>query len=351
MLLVSSYPPRHCGIGAYARHQVERLRADGHEVTVLSPPDGDGDIHEPFPGGGAFRRAARIGGAFDRIVVHFQPALYSATRRPVAKIVTSASLLWLVARRRRATELMLHETDAPVWWRPDYLLLWMAFAAARRLSFHTQAERAAFEREYRLRPGGRASVVPHPGGPSIEPGAIGRAEARSRLGVAAAARPLFLCLGFVQPSKGFDRALEAFARVFGSGEDAARDGSGAAAALYLVGSVREDTAENLAYATRLWARAREVPGARAIDRWLSDEEFDLWIAAADRVVLPYRRSWSSGVLARAHELGTPAIVMDVGGLSEQAGRDDIVVSGDDELADALGRLAREAAARATGATS
>ena len=40
ILVVSSYPPRHCGIGAYARDQVHELRAAGHEVTVLTAPVG-----------------------------------------------------------------------------------------------------------------------------------------------------------------------------------------------------------------------------------------------------------------------------------------------------------------------
>src|SRR6185312_16255394 len=75
-LVVSSYPPRHCGIGAYARDQVAELRGRGEEVVVLSPPDGDGDVRAPFLGGAAFRKAARVGRRFDRIVVHFQPALY-----------------------------------------------------------------------------------------------------------------------------------------------------------------------------------------------------------------------------------------------------------------------------------
>ena len=93
VLLVSSYPPRHCGIGVYARTQAERLRADGHAVTVLSPPDGDGDIRVPFLGGRAFLRAAAIGARFDRIVVHFQPALYYRPRAPVSKVLTSSAFV------------------------------------------------------------------------------------------------------------------------------------------------------------------------------------------------------------------------------------------------------------------
>jgi hypothetical protein len=37
--VVSSHPPRRCGIGAHARTQVEQLRAAGHHVTVLQTED------------------------------------------------------------------------------------------------------------------------------------------------------------------------------------------------------------------------------------------------------------------------------------------------------------------------
>ena len=66
VLVVSSYPPRRCGIGAYAREQVRRLRAAGEDVTMLSPPDGEGDLRVRFEGGQAFRRAAAIGSRFHR---------------------------------------------------------------------------------------------------------------------------------------------------------------------------------------------------------------------------------------------------------------------------------------------
>jgi glycosyltransferase involved in cell wall biosynthesis len=69
-----------------------------------------------------------------------------------------------------------------------------------------------------------------------------------------------------------------------------------------------------------------------IEDYVPADEFDAWIAAADRVILPYRMSWSSGALARARAIGTPAIVSDTGGLPEQAGPDDVVFRDDAELA-------------------
>jgi glycosyltransferase involved in cell wall biosynthesis/multidrug transporter EmrE-like cation transporter len=317
VLVVSSYPPRHCGIGAYARDQVERLRGEGHQVTVLSPPDGDGELKAPFLGGRPFYRAARLARRQDRVVVHFQPGLYYRRGAPVSKVKASLGLLWLAFRAGRRLDLVVHEADPPALWRPDYFLLRLAFATAGRLSFHTRAEREALERLYRVRV--RASLIAHRVGPVER---VSREGARRRLGLANGPA-VFVCPGFLQASKGFDRAVEALAGV--------PDG----ASLYVVGSIRDRTPETEAYVRDLAERCRADPRATLVERFLSDEEFDLWVAAADWVVLPYRRAWSSGVLARAHALGTPAIVSAVGGLSEQAGEGDVVVENDEGLAQAL----------------
>jgi glycosyltransferase involved in cell wall biosynthesis/multidrug transporter EmrE-like cation transporter len=319
ILVVTSYPPRHCGIGAYARDQVERFRAEGHLVTVLTAPDGHGDRTAHLLGGSAFLKAARMGGRFDRIVVHFQPALYYRPRRPVSKVLTSLAFLMLALARGRKLDILVHEADTPKRWRPDYVLLRAVFRLAGRTSFHTEAERATFEREYRVKV--NAQLVSHAVATRRK---ATRQEARDLLGLQADGYPIFVCAGFLQPSKGFDRAVEAFAA---TGLNGGR--------LYIVGSVREPTPENLAFARVLSERAGSVPGVMLIDRFVSDEEFDLWVAAADRIVLPYRRSLSSGILARAHALGTPAIVSAVGGLAEQASEQDVVVHDDVELAGAL----------------
>lgn len=317
VLVVSSYPPRHCGVGAYARAQVERLREAGNEVVVLSPPDGEGDVRVGFFGGRPFRRAARIAGGFERVVVHFQPSLYYRPRAPAAKVAASLSLLWLCLRRRR-TEVLVHEADPPKLWRPDYLLLAAAFRAAPLLLFHTDRERAALERAYRVRV--RARVIPHTDGVRVR-GRLDRAAARRRLGLPAG-EPILLCAGFLQPDKGYERAVEAFRRA-GRGR------------LYVVGTVRDETPANVSYARALRRRMEETPGAELVERYVDDEELDAWVAAADAVILPYRRSWSSGALARAQLLGTPAVVTAVGGLPEQASRRDRVVRDDEELARAV----------------
>jgi len=320
ILVVSSYPPRHCGIGVYAHDQVAGMRADGDEVTVLTAPDGDGDLTAELLGGKAFRVAARLGGQFDQIVVQFQPALYYRPRAPLSKVATSLSLLWL-AVRRRSLRIVVHEADPPILWRPDYGLLALAFRAAGRVVFHTDAERRTLEHGYHVRT--RSALAPH----RVDPGQTlpARGTARETLGLAGAGT-VFVCIGFLQPSKGFERAIRAFAA-----SGAAKRG----ARLVVTGSVRDPTTANLAYADELRALAARVPGVTFDEAFLSDADFDRWISAADAVLLPYRRTWSSGLLARAKAIGTPAIVADQGGLAEQAGPADTVVRRDDELVAAI----------------
>src|SRR5262245_61386690 len=320
ILVVSSYPPRHCGIGAYARAQVERLRAEGSDAVVLSPPDGDGDRRRRFIGGAAFRYAAAIGNRFDRIVVHFETGLYFRPRSPFTHLLTSASLLYLTLRRSNV-EIVVHEANLPPnRWRPDYRMLGIAFSRAR-LSFHTDAERVALERAYRIRT--RFRLIEHADGVTVH-ATLTRAEARERLGLERDGA-LFVCAGFLHPDKGFDRAI----RAFGAADSPGR--------LYVVGSVRIPSEATDRYVRDLRALAASTPGVRLLEAFVSDEDFDAWLEAADRMVFPYRRAWSSGALARAQRLGTPALVSDAGGLAEQAGPDDVVFETEEALAELFAR--------------
>jgi glycosyltransferase involved in cell wall biosynthesis len=324
ILVISSYPPRHCGIGSYAAAQVERLRAEGHDVSVISPPDGTGDVRVPFVNGREFREALRRGEHAERILVHFQPGLHyqRGARAAVSKIRTSRALLKLV-RTRPQTEILVHEaTPNPPRWRPDHLLLGRAFAQAALL-FHTDAERRALEGDYAIRV--HARLVDHREGVMVREH-LPKDEARRRLGLDPSL-PLFVCAGFLHAWKGYETAVRAFAQ------------AGSPGRLAIVGSVREATAKNLAYVADLRRLVARTEGVSLTEDFVSDEDFDAWVAAADRLVLPHRRAWSSGALARARVLGTPAIVSSVGGLEDQMGPDDEVFRSEEEL----GRLFRQVA--------
>lgn len=305
ILLLAPSPARRDGIAAYAAVQADRLREEGHEVQVL----------EAVPGPASLRRAARLAPRFELVIVHFQPSLYFRPRAPWSKVATALAFLALC--RRRQTEVLVHEADPPIRWRPDYAILARAFRTAPRLRFHTRAEIDSLQRDYGIRV--RGEVVPHAEGIRVSPS--GRDAARRRLGIDPEAT-VFVCPGFLHPGKGFDRAISALPSV---GE----------ARLYVVGSVRDPIPPNVAYASRLRELCAGTPGAELLEAFVADEELDAWIAAADAMVLPYRRAWSSGMLARAQLLDTPAIVSRVGGLPEQAMEADMVFEDDAGLAEAM----------------
>jgi glycosyltransferase involved in cell wall biosynthesis len=328
VLVVSTFPPRHCGIGAYAATQVDLLRADGDHVVVLSPPDGEADMRVPFIGGAALRRAASIGGGFDRIVVHYETGIWFRPRSPFTHVLTAASLAWL-AFRRPQTEIVVHEAHRPPsLLRPDYALLRLAFSRAA-LRFHTRAEQRAFEAAYEVRT--RSAIVPHIQGVTVH-ATMSRASARKRLGIDVAG-PMFLSAGFLQPEKAFERAIRAFAAAGSTGR------------LVIVGSIRDATDENVRYAAHLRPLAERSENVVMIERFVSDEDFDAWVTAADVFVLPYRSAWSSGALARAQRLGTPTLVSDAGGLAEQAAEHDHVFHDDEELAELMREAMRTPARR------
>jgi len=329
--MVSAYPPRRCGVGSYAKASVERMREEGDQVVVLSPPDGEGDVRVPFGRGRPFLRAARMGPGFDLVQVQYQPSLYDRPGLSPSKVLTALSLLWLV-RKRKQTEIVVHEAGRPKWWRPDHFLLHRVFARAR-LAFHTDAERRRLENDWRVRT--RFRLIDHAGGVRIAT-RLAREEARDRLSIGDH-EILFLCAGFLHPDKAFERAVEAWNR------------AGMPGRMVIVGSVRDATPTNLAYRELLRDLVAGVDRLQLIEEYVSDDDFDAWIAAADLLILPYRRSWSSGALARAQVLGTPAAVSDVGGLEEQAGPNDVVVHTAQDLVDAImqtaaGSPAHEAAA-------
>jgi hypothetical protein len=86
----------------------------------------------------------------------------------------------------------------------------------------------------------------------------------------------------------------------------------------VVGSVRLDAPELVAYVAELEASVERTPGVHLREGYVSDEMFDRWLVASDVVVLPYQHIWSSGVLERAGLFGRKVVATDVGGLSHQA---------------------------------
>lgn len=307
ILVVSPYPPRRDGIAAYAVQQVQRLRADGHHVEVCSPYPSAAHHHLDLAGPRAAAALARLARRFDRVIVHFHPDLFYPDPATPGFRLAEGLALGAAWRAAPDLEVRLHEVDDR-WGRgsgPAAAATRWLWRAPERIAVHTVAQRNLLLDGFGLDPA-RLEVVAH--GADFVPRATGdRAAARAAL-----AQPAdgfaFLCIGFLQPHKGFDRAVRAFA----AGRLAERG-----ARLDVVGSVRVDDPDALDHADELRRVVASSRGVELHEGYVSDEVFDRWLVAADAVVLPYRHIWSSSVVERAALYGKPVIGTRVEGLADQ----------------------------------
>lgn len=325
--MVTPYPPVRDGIGAYAAQQVAQLLEKGEDVEVLSPTPSAAHHHLDFTSWrGSFALAKRVRG-YDRVIVQFHPDVlypYPASRRLRLMITVGLVLAFRLAPN---LEITVHEFDTRSGKGLGLLPFFtrMLWRSADRIVVHTASERddlcAAFGVAKE-----RVEIEDH-GRYFVARTELDREQAREHLGVLTDGH-LFLAIGFIQSHKGFDRAIDAF-----RGLDAV------GAQLYVVGSVRTGEAGAVAYAESLHESAERTPGVVVREEYVSDEEFDVWIRAADTVVLPYRYIWSSGVLERCELLGRPAIAARVGGLDQQAHEGVELFDTDDQLRAAMVRRA------------
>jgi glycosyltransferase involved in cell wall biosynthesis len=251
--------------------------------------------------------------------IMWHPLFYLPLRRP-ERVATY--LLWTLLAARRRLHVVVHEPDPP--------LTGIQGRCQRRfwgmvpeVLFHSRAERDVFVKTLGVPFSPRLGIIDHHA--AFRPASHAtHEEAQARLGLERGVR-IALCIGFLGPHKGFDRAISAFSRA----------GLGSHAHLYIVGSVLHATQDVEAHVAELRNLASRSPNVTLLERYLTDEEFDLWLLASDVVVLPYRTISSSSVAARARILGRRVIATKAGGLAEQLGEGAVLVDHDEGLTEAL----------------
>ena len=168
-----------------------------------------------------------------------------------------------------------------------------AFLAADAFICHSAEDAQRLRRRF---PGRPVMALAHPVEPSPAPS---REDARRRLGVEG---PLVLLLGLVRRYKGADLLLDA------APEIVRRTG----ARIAIVGEVFPDARDVMRRIESNPVRHR----IRVQDAYVPESDMDLWLAACDAVVLPYRTISGSGIAARAIAAGRPMAAAAVGGLKD-----------------------------------
>lgn len=337
-LLVTPFPPTRDGLATYASQLYATWTGEGRSVEVLSPEPSAARFNADMKTTAGMVRAIRLARRFDRVVVQFHPETFFYGMDPLHFLQGWVGLMAFFGLAPNV-EVVVHETPQKAAGRLDALRarLWgVLWRRPATVSVHTEAERKAMADEYSLDPE-KLSVIDHGAGFTRHSQAS-RSEARASLGVEAGSF-LFLCAGFIQPHKGFDRAARALGCI-----------EGADLRLAIVGEMRVWTPEHQAYLDLLRGLAEADPRVTLHDGYVSDETFDRWIIASDVVVLPYRHIWSSGVAERAALYGRPVIATNVGGLAEQVSSSSRVVSDREELIRAMAEAGGAVVSGADGAS-
>ncbi|HWJ97275.1 MAG TPA: glycosyltransferase family 4 protein [Acidimicrobiales bacterium] len=324
ILVVSPYPPVRDGIGAYAVQQVRALRRQGHHVEVVSPWPSAAHHHLSLEGPKGARALKKLMAGFDRVIVHFHPDVFYANPSTPTSRISTGTALASAFRSGPPVEIRLHEVDRR--WasateqveassRSGFVATQVfeqaarasraVFKAADEITVHVPEHERMMVDQFGVAPG-RVRLVDH-GEDFTRRVPDDQAVARASLGLPADGH-VFVCIGFIQPHKGFDRAATAFRGLGDKG-----------ASLHVVGSVRVDDPAALDHQRELEALESQIPGVHLHLGFVSDEAFDRWIVAADTVVLPYRHIWSSSVAERARLYDRPVIATRVGGLADQIG--------------------------------
>lgn len=335
VLHVSRHVPAEDGIANYA-DQLEGALGDGRSFTRLGVPFGGGDQVQELWGGLRPLRLLRAARAHDCALVQYIPWYF--VRGGLASRVATYAALAVVARRLEATW-VVHESDEPL---PDEIgrrgralfaveeavrrLFW---GGASRLVFHSEWERRRFGQRFPARGARDERVVSH-GAFFTSSVAATQPEARARLGLPRDST-LLLCIGTLSPHKGVDRVVEAVRAVEAPGLE-----------LRIVGRPIRRSPEVDRYAAELRSLVASTPAVELHELYVSDEEFDLWIRAADAVVVAYRSAASSSVVERAHLLGTRLITSGAGGIFQQERPGDVHFESDAELVDAIRAIAQDA---------
>ena len=152
-------------------------------------------------------------------------------------------------------------------------------------------------------PAGKIHVVPSGNYRALARQSPGRPEARDILGLPATA-PLFLFFGQIKKVKGLDTLLEAWPAV------AARHPE---ARLVIAGKVWKD--DYSAYAEQIRDHGIAASLVQRIG-FIPDSLVGAYYAAADVVVLPYRKIYQSAVLLMAMSHARTTVVTDLPGMTE-----------------------------------
>lgn len=203
------------------------------------------------------------------------------------------------------------------------LTLRIQYRLVDHIFVHTQRMKTELIEEFGVRE--RAvTVIRHPINNAFPDTDLMPAAAKRRLGIGDGEKTV-LFFGRIRPYKGIEQLLTAFRRIV------TRD---ATCRLIIAGEPKKGNEEYLEQITL--TIERDFAKGQIISKmtFIPDEEMELYLKAADVLVLPYKEIFQSGVLFLAYSYGLPVVATDVGSFREEIveGQTGFICRPDDPLA-------------------
>jgi len=177
----------------------------------------------------------------------------------------------------------------------DELLTKMVLSHGDFFVTHTQREQ---EKLINIFPQAHVDICPFPIYGNFPISGISQEVARNRLGFPKDIHLLVLFFGFVRPYKGLSVLLDALAYLCDQGKDVH---------LAVVGEIWESKSIYLEKIKKLGLEHRVI----IVNRYIPDEEVELYFSAGDVMVAPYTSGTQSASLAAALGFGIPVVATDI----------------------------------------
>ncbi len=317
-LVISPYAPYRDGIASYTVQEVRVRRKRGENIEVLSPQPSAAHHHLELGGFSGALSLLRRASQHSRFTVHVYPEImYGRCRNRIERQAVWS--MWIRIAKAVPVELRIHEVVYSLFENSarEKRLFAKFLEACDSVYVHSDVEAAQLVEAVGV---DRKNVELFDHGQYFEKSStVSVAQARQSLGLDPN-KFIFLSIGFIQYQKGFDRGVDAMAKI-----------SATAAQLHIVGSARVEADVITDFLDELESKVSGSENCHLHVGYVSDADFDTWIQAADCVVLPYREIWSSSVLERAKLFERPTIVSSVGGLADQGSAETRVISSELEL--------------------
>lgn len=155
--------------------------------------------------------------------------------------------------------------------------------------------------------GSAVTVIRHPINNAFPDTCLTPAEAKARIGLHDDHKAI-LCLGKIKPYKGIEYLLWAF-RTLAAKDPRYR--------LIIAGEVQKGNEQYLESLVRAISEEMERGQVVLRAQFIRDEEMEVYLKAADVLVLPYKDIFQSGVLFLGYSFGLPVIATDVGSFREE----------------------------------